>query len=73
MKVRLIKKQTIEQFVTKNAQSKAGFTAWLAIIRRADWQIPSDVIKTYNSSDLLGNGSSRIVFNSRWQQIPNDM
>ncbi|MBL4755954.1 MAG: type II toxin-antitoxin system HigB family toxin [Flavobacteriales bacterium] len=63
MKVHLIKKQSIEGYVGRNAQSKVPFGIWLSIIRRADWNEPSDIIATFNSADILGSGSERVVFN----------
>lgn len=63
MRIRLIKKQTIENYVLKNVQSKAGFKIWLAQLKRADWHQPSDIISTFKTADILGNGSDRVVFN----------
>ena len=63
MKVHLIKRQSIEDYVVRNVQSKVAFGAWLSIIKRADWQKPQEIINTFNSADLLGNGSDRVVFN----------
>lgn len=63
MKVHLIKKQSIEDFVLKNARSRASFEIWLSIIKQVDWSEPSNIISTYNSSDILGKSSSRVVFN----------
>jgi len=63
MKVHLIKKQSIENYVLKNARSKASFKIWLSLIRKADWNEPIDIISTFNSADILGKGSNRIVFN----------
>ena len=63
MKVHLIKKQSIEDFVLKNAKSKAPFEAWMSIIKRVDRSDPSEIISTFKSADILGNGSSRVVFN----------
>ncbi len=63
MKVHLIKKQTIEDFIKKNAQSKASFEIWFSILKRADWNEPKEIISTFNSADILGNGSERVVFN----------
>ena len=63
MKVRLLKKQTIEDFVKRSAQSKASFEKWVFIINAADWCIPNDIILTFNSADILGNASNRVVFN----------
>jgi mRNA interferase HigB len=63
MRVHLIKKQTIEAYAAKNARSKPSFAIWLAMIKRADWKEPSDIIASFNSADILGNGSERVVFN----------
>jgi len=63
MKVHLIKKQTIEDYIKKNARSKASFEIWFSILKRADWNEPNDIISTFNSADILGKGSNRTVFN----------
>ena len=63
MTVRLIKKQTIEDYIEKNTQSKVSFEIWLAILKYADWNVPFDIIKTYRSADILGQGTERVVFN----------
>ncbi len=63
MRVHLIKKQTIEAFIAHNARSKTSLMIWLGVIKWADWEKPSDIIKTFNSADLLGSGSDRVVFN----------
>ena len=63
MRVHLIKKHSIESFVLKNARSKASFKIWLSIIKQADWNEPNDIISTFNSADIIGKGSNRVVFN----------
>ena len=63
MKVHLIKKQSIEDYVRKNARSRASFKIWLSIIKQVDWNEPNDVVLTFNSADILGSGSNRVVFN----------
>tara|TARA_R110002124_G_scaffold287021_3_gene469791 strand:+ start:15734 stop:16174 length:441 start_codon:yes stop_codon:yes gene_type:complete len=63
MKVHLIKKQSIEDFVLKNARSKVSFEIWLSILKRVDWNEPNELISTFNSADILGKGSERVVFN----------
>ena len=63
MRVHLIKRQTIEDFVKENVQSRSSFEDWLEKIRHADWKLPDDMQATFGSADLLGNGSNRIVFN----------
>lgn len=62
MKVRLIRKETIESFVFENARSKNSFSAWLTAVKYADWNTPADMHETFGSADLLGNGCSRVVF-----------
>ena len=63
MKVHLIKKQSIENFVASNSLGRSGFEDWLNRIKHADWNEPSDIIATFNFADMLGNGTDRIVFN----------
>lgn len=63
MKIHLIRKQSIENYVTKNAQSRSAFANWLSIIKWAEWKEPKDIISTFNTADLLGQGSKRVVFN----------
>ncbi len=63
MKVHLIKKQSIDQYIRRNAQSKSGFEVWLNILKYVSWEEPNDIIATFNTADILGNGTKRVVFN----------
>ncbi|MBN2636835.1 MAG: type II toxin-antitoxin system HigB family toxin [Prolixibacteraceae bacterium] len=63
MRIHLIKKQSIEEYVLKNARSRSSFEIWLSIVRHVDWNEPNDIISTFNSADILGKGSDRVVFN----------
>lgn len=63
MKARLIKRKSIEDFVVHNARSRSSFKIWLTLLKQADWEEPGDITETFGSADLLGNGSSRVVFN----------
>jgi len=63
MKTRLIKKKSIEDFTHQNAGSRIAFSAWLSLLKMTDWKEPGDMAKTFGSSDLLGNGSNRVLFN----------
>jgi mRNA interferase HigB len=63
MRVRLIKRQTIETYAGNNARSRSSFRMWLMVIRQADWNSPDDILSTFNSADLLGYGTNRVVFN----------
>ncbi len=63
MKIHLIKKQTIVEYVKENVQSKSAFSSWLAILKWVQWNEPNDIISTFNSADILGKSSNRVVFN----------
>jgi mRNA interferase HigB len=63
MKVHLIKMQSINGFTAENVKAKPSFSNSIAILKRADWNVPNDITVTFNSADLLGNGTNRVVFN----------
>lgn len=63
MKVHLIKEKTIRNFISNHGAAKSPFEDWLEKIKKADWNIPGDIIKTFSSTDLLGKSSFRVVFN----------
>lgn len=44
MKVHLIRKETIESFSRKNAQSRTGFMEFLTKLKYADWESKARVI-----------------------------
>ncbi|MBK7761969.1 MAG: type II toxin-antitoxin system HigB family toxin [Bacteroidetes bacterium] len=62
MKIHLIKEKTIRNYIRENAGSRISFEEWLSKIKLADWNIPGDFKNTFPTSDLLGKGSSRVVF-----------
>ncbi len=62
MKVHLIKEKTIREYTLANAGSKIPFDDWIFRIKRADWETPADIKKAFPAADLLGKGSSRVVF-----------
>lgn len=63
MRVRLIKRKSIEEFTIANARSRSSFKTWMAILKYADWNTPENILETFGSADLLGKGSNRVVFN----------
>jgi len=63
MRIHLIKKQSVEAWIVRHAQSRAAFSGWLSVIKYADWKNPEDIVETFTRADILGNGSNRIVFN----------
>jgi mRNA interferase HigB len=62
MHIHLIRKASIEEFCILNAQSRGPFEEWLTKLKLANWASTYDMKKTFPSVDLLGNGSSRAVF-----------
>jgi mRNA interferase HigB len=62
MKVRLIKRTSIEDFAVLHARSRSSFRLWLTLLKMADWVDPEDITETFGSADLLGKGSERVVF-----------
>ena len=61
MKIRLIREDTIKEFIKDNAGSRAAFTGWLNSLDSADWNTINDIGQTFNSADVIDN--NRIVFN----------
>ncbi len=62
MKVHLIKRKTIEDYVAQNSGSRKAFENWLSKLKFADWNSPNDIMSTFGTADILGNGSDRVVF-----------
>lgn len=62
MRIHLIKKRTIESYVIRNVGCRSAFKEWLEKLKYAEWEAPSDIIDTFGSADLIGQGTNRIVF-----------
>jgi len=63
MKTHLIKRQSIEDYVNQNSNSRLKFEKWLSLVKNAEWSKPSDIRSTFRSADILGKGSERVVYN----------
>jgi mRNA interferase HigB len=63
MKVNLIKKKTIYDYVINHSNGKNDFDRWLALILNANWNEPNDIRQLFPSADILGNGINRVIFN----------
>lgn len=59
----MVKRMTIENFARHNPRSRASLQIWLTRVKQADWESPGDIIKTFNSADLLGKSGNRVIFN----------
>ncbi|MBL0105360.1 MAG: type II toxin-antitoxin system HigB family toxin [Bacteroidetes bacterium] len=62
MKIRLISKQSLEEYCRRNPNSRKAIRSWLTAIKFTDWLSPNDIKSTFGSSDLLGRGTNRVVF-----------
>jgi len=62
MRVHLIKKQAIEEYVAGHAASKSSFEYWVTAVKYADWKQVVDIQQTFGTADILGKGSNRVVF-----------
>jgi len=62
MRVHLIKKQAIEEYVAGHAAGKRSFEYWVTAVKYADWETPEDIQQTFGTADLLGGGYDRVVF-----------
>lgn len=63
MKVHLIRKEAIEDYVARNARSRPSLEEWLGKLKHADWEKPTDMQTLFGTADLLGKSSHRVVFN----------
>lgn len=61
MKVRLVKMQTIVDYIETNIQSKSGFDIWMRKIKLADWSTLNDLKATFSSADFIVS-TNRIIF-----------
>lgn len=62
MRIHLIKKQTLENFINYHSTSRLPLEDWMEKINFADWEQPIDIKATFNTADILGKGSDRVVF-----------
>lgn len=63
MKVNLIKSQTLRNYAVRHANSRSSVEDFIGFVKKADWGMPQDILATFGTADILGNGSNRIVFN----------
>ena len=60
MRVHLIKKQTVQNYVVNHVPGKSSFESLVTTVKYADWEAPENIRQTFGSADLLGQGSSRV-------------
>lgn len=59
--MRIIARSTLVSYYTKNPQSKVALEDWYRKTKEAKWECFSDIKKSFNSVDSVGN--KRFVFN----------
>lgn len=63
MKVILLSRQRMVDYARRNSQSRTGINHWMKKTGKVDWNSPVDIVASFSGADLLGKGSSRIIFN----------
>jgi len=62
MKVNLIRKASIEDFISNNARSKSSMDNFQQILKDVDWTVPADIKTTFGRrADIVCEGT-RVVF-----------
>lgn len=56
----IIAKRILREFWELHPDAKAPLESWYRQVRRADWQVPNQIISTWPRSSIIGN--SRAVF-----------
>jgi len=62
MKVHLIKARTVRKYAIQHSGSVSSFENWINKVKKADWDIPQDMMQTFATVDTLGKGSNRVMF-----------
>ena len=63
MKIHLSKAQTLIDYTKHNSRSISFFEEFSSNLKSADWYQPIDIKSTFNSADILGKGTNRVIFN----------
>ncbi len=59
--MKVVGRQRIEDFCTRNPDAKRRMDAWLVEAERAKWRTPNDIKARYRSASFLAE--NRVVFN----------
>ena len=62
MRIHLISRHTVLNFISQHSGSRASFKEWLKKIKKADLALPGDIKYSFQSADVLGRGSNRFIF-----------
>jgi mRNA interferase HigB len=59
--MRIVTFKRIQAFIKNHQDSKTAIEEWYLKTKKAEWQILSDIRRSFNSADYIGN--NRFVFN----------
>lgn len=62
MRVHLVKKLTLLRYANENAKFRSIVRHWLKKLQQADWSDTADMLQTFGTADIIGNGTDRAVF-----------
>ena len=64
MKVNLVKWMNVLDVVERDREMRNAFLKFYGKLKESEWNIPGDILKTFNSADIVKcEPSNRIVFN----------
>ena len=63
MRVHLIRRASLEDYGLRQPLSRNGLKEFVVKIKYANWRIPVDINGTFPDADIIGKGSSRVIFN----------
>lgn len=62
MKPRLIKRKSCDDFADHHPGSRTPLEEFISNFKGANWNHPNDIKQTFNSADILGKGTNRVIF-----------
>ena len=63
MRVHLIRRASLEEYGLRHPLSRNALQELTVKLKYANWNIPLDITATFPDADILGKGSSRVIFN----------
>ena len=61
MRVHLIKKQTIHNYVDGHAPGKSSFENWVTTVKYVNWENPENIRQTFGSAHIQNTMNSAIM------------
>jgi mRNA interferase HigB len=58
--MRIFSRGTLRDFWDRHADAEQQLRAWLAETKKADWNVPEDILSQYSNARIIGN---RAIFN----------